>query len=405
MKNTLNKGKMNTKRLVIILGLAGFIVMADNWVVSPILPAIAESFDVDPARAGILIAAYMLPFGLFQLLFGPLADRFGKLRVIMSTMIFFTLATALCGLGMSLTDLSIYRALTGLFAAATMPVSLALIGDVVPMKNRQSAIGTFMGIAFLGQALSMAIGGTIAYFVSWRGVFFAYAILSATITVLLVATSRQLSGKLSRNPDAKFIAPYARLLGHLPSLRAYLVVFFEGIFILGSFSYLGAHISNAFDYGFLAIGLIMTAFGVGAILAGRVGARIANRTGRRLLIAMGLLLAAAANLFVASFEANIALTVIGVFLLGLGFMFAHSTLLTLATEFAQKSRGVAMSLVAFSFMIGGAVGTSMGGRFIDAYGYRFFFLTYGIALTALSLVAYAAISERKLEEEEAELAL
>lgn len=396
---------MNTKRLIVILGLAGFIVMADNWVVSPILPAIAESLDVDPARAGILIAAYMLPFGLFQLVFGPLADHFGKLRVIMSTMIFFTLATALCGFGASLTDLSIYRALTGLFAAATMPVSLALIGDVVPMENRQTAIGTFMGIAFLGQALSMAIGGTIAFFVSWRGVFFVYAILAAAITVLLVATSRQLSGKLSRNPDAKIIAPYTQLLRHFPSLRAYLVVFFEGTFILGSFSYLGAHISNAYDFGYLAIGLIMTAFGVGAILAGRVGGRIANMTGRRLLIAMGLFLAAAADIFVAVFSANIAITVIGVFLLGLGFMFAHSTLLTLATEFAQKSRGVAMSLVAFAFMIGGAVGTSIGGRFINAWGYRSFFSTYGILLIALSLMAYIAISEKKLGEEEAELAL
>lgn len=396
---------MNTKRLVMILGLAGFIVMADNWVVSPILPAIAESFDVDPARAGILIAVYMLPFGLFQLVFGPLADHFGKLRVIMSTMVFFTLATALCSLGMGLTDLSIYRALTGLFAAATMPVSLALIGDVVPLENRQTAIGTFMGIAFLGQALSMAIGGTIAFFVSWRGVFFVYALLAGAITVLLVATSRRLSGQLSRNPDAKVIAPYAKLLGHFPSLRAYLVVFFEGIFILGSFSYLGAHISNAYNFGYLAIGLIMTAFGVGAILAGRVGARIANKTGRRLLIALGLLLAATADFFVAGFSANIALTVIGVFLLGLGFMFAHSTLLTLATEFAQKSRGVAMSLVAFSFMIGGAVGTGVGGRFINAYGYRSFFSTYGILLIVLSLTAYIAISEKKLVEEEAELAL
>lgn len=396
---------MNTKRLVVILGFAGFIVMADNWVVSPILPAIAKSFDVDPARAGILIAAYMLPFGLFQLVFGPLADRFGKLRVIMSTMVFFTLATALCSLGTGLTDLSIYRALTGLFAAATMPVSLALIGDVTPLENRQTAIGTFMGIAFLGQALSMAIGGTIAFFVSWRGVFLAYALLAAAITVLLAVTSRQISGQLSRNPDAKVIAPYARLLGHLPSLRAYLVIFFEGIFILGSFSYLGAHISDSFNYGYLGIGLIMTTFGVGAILAGRIGARIASRTGRSLLIAMGLLLAAAADLVVAVFPANIALTIIGVFTLGLGFMFAHSTLLTLATEFAKKSRGIAMSLVAFAFMIGGAVGTGVGGRFINAYGYRSFFSTFGLLLIVLSLTAYAAISEGKLVEEEADLAL
>ncbi len=69
---------MNENRLILILGLAGFVVMADNWVVSPILPAIAKSLQVSPVRAGLLISAYMIPFGLFQLVFGPLADRYGK---------------------------------------------------------------------------------------------------------------------------------------------------------------------------------------------------------------------------------------------------------------------------------------------------------------------------------------
>ena len=93
---------MKTKRLIIMLGLAGFIVMADNWVVSPLLPTIAHSFGVDPVRAGILISAYMLPFGLFQLVYGPLADRFGKLKVIGITLALFTVATALCGFGLGL---------------------------------------------------------------------------------------------------------------------------------------------------------------------------------------------------------------------------------------------------------------------------------------------------------------
>ena len=396
---------MNTKRLILILGLAGFIVMADNWVVSPILPAIAKSFKVAPASAGILIAAYMLPFGLFQLVFGPLADRFGKLKIIMGTLLFFTFATALCGFGFGLTDLSAYRALTGLFAAATMPVSLALIGDVVPLENRQTAIGTFMGISFLGQALSMGIGGTIAFFVSWRGVFFTYGFLAAAITALLISTTRTLSGQFARNPNSKVLAPYVRLLGHFPSLRAYLVVIFEGIFILGSFSYLGANISHAFNFGYLAIGFIMTAFGIGAILAGRAGGKIANRTGKRRLIALGLLFAAAADLLIAVLSASLIATIVGVFLLGLGFMLTHSTLLTLATEFAQKARGVAMSLVAFAFFVGGSIGTSIGGRFINALGYRSFFTIYGVLLIILSFIAYAAISEVALAKEEAELAL
>lgn len=72
---------MNKNKMVMLLGLAGFIVMADNWVVSPILPAISQNLNIDIARAGLLITAYMIPFGIFQILFGPLADRYGKKQV------------------------------------------------------------------------------------------------------------------------------------------------------------------------------------------------------------------------------------------------------------------------------------------------------------------------------------
>ena len=99
----------------------------------------------------------MLPFGVFQIIFGPLADRYGKKQVITFSMIMFTIATGLCALGAGLTDLAIYRALTGVFAASVMPISLALIGDVFPIQERQGAIGGFMGLSFLGQGLSMAI--------------------------------------------------------------------------------------------------------------------------------------------------------------------------------------------------------------------------------------------------------
>ncbi len=52
---------MNNNKIIILLGLLGFIVMADNWVVSPILPAIAESLGIPVENAGILISAYMDP--------------------------------------------------------------------------------------------------------------------------------------------------------------------------------------------------------------------------------------------------------------------------------------------------------------------------------------------------------
>ena len=393
------RSPMNVKRLIIVLGLAGFIVMADNWVVSPLLPSIARTVGVEPARAGILIAAYMLPFGLFQLLYGPLADRFGKLRVVGVSLIFFTVATGLTAAGVGIGDLTAYRALTGVFAAATMPVSLALIGDLVPMKQRQQAIAGFMGIAFLGQATSMTIGGTIAAVTSWRGVFITYAVVAAVITVVLLVTARSFASELHGDPSSQFVRPYARLLGHGPSLRTYLVVFFEGILVLGSFSYLGAFFARSLGLGTLGIGLLMAVFGGGVIAASRASARIAERIGRNRLVAVGLASAAAADLVVAFGGAQLGLAAVGVLLLGLGFMFTHSSLLTTATQFAEKARGTAMSLVAFAFMVGGALGTALGGRFIEATGYRQFYLVGGVALGALTVVALVTVPKQAAPEE------
>ena len=380
---------MKENRLILILGLAGFIVMADNWVVSPILPAIAHTFKIAPVQAGLLITAYMLPFGFFQLLFGPLSDRYGKRQVITFSMVFFTVGTGLCALGLGLFDLGLYRAITGVFAASVMPISLALIGDVVPMERRQQAIGTFLGIGFLGQGLSMAVGGSIAYLASWRGVFVTYAVLSVIPTVLLFMIGRKVSSK--KNPNSEFIAPFIRLLNSRKSLPVYVVVFLEGILILGSFSYLGVYTDFLFHYNYLTIGLILTAFGVGAVITGRLVGKIAPRIGRLNTLMAGLISAIAGNAILFGITAQQILLVIAVALLGIGFMLVHSTLLTIATEFAQAARGTAMSLVAFCFMGGGGVGTMIGGRIIGSYGYSSFYGAYALLLVGLLVVARFAI--------------
>ncbi|WP_366924586.1 MFS transporter [Metallumcola ferriviriculae] len=390
---------MKTNKFIGVLGLAGFVVMADNWVVSPILPAIANDLGLEISEAGLLITAYMIPFGLLQLIFGPLADRYGKRQVITASMLFFTVATGLCAIGVGLTDLAIYRALTGAFAASVMPVSLALIGDLFPLKERQSAIGTFMGISFLGQGLSMAIGGTIAYFLSWRGVFAVYAVLALVPLVLLLTVAKEIPSR--KNKDAKFFAPYKALLGSKGSAFTYLTVLLEGIFIVGGFSYLGAYIENVYQFNYLLIGFIMTAFGIAAVIGGRISGRLAAKSGRTVVLSMGLVFAAVAELMVSFLGTNLYLLIIAVALLGLGFMLAHSSLLTIATEFAQKARGAAMSLVAFCFMGGGGIGTAIGGRIIDSLDMTRLFLIYGAGLVFLVILAKVLVPAGRVDNEAA----
>ena len=386
------KTRVEAAALILSLGLAGLVVMADNWVVSPILPAIAGNVGASPVQAAVLITAYMLPFGLFQLLYGPLADRYGKLMVLRVTMVGFTLAAGATALGASLSDLTILRALTGALAAATMPVSLALIGDTVRMEERQSAIGSFMGISFLGQGLSMGIGGAIAFLISWRGVFVVYAVVSAAVTALLIWRTRGLA--LPGNPHSQVLAPYRSLLTQGRSLRVYAVVVLEGVLIIGSFSFLGAFLSYQFRLDNLIIGLVVTAFGLAAIVAGRRSGAVAERIGRRQTLVLGLLLAAAGDGLIYALGANLAVATLAIALLGAGFMLAHSTLLTLATEFAARARGTAMSLVAFCFMGGGgAVGTALGGRFIDTAGFTAFYGLWGVLLLTLAGVAFLAVAD------------
>ena len=382
---------MNEKRLVLILGLAGFVVMADNWVVSPILPAIAQSLDVSPVRAGLLITAYMIPFGLFQLVFGPLADRYGKKNIITISMVLFTACTALCAAGLGLFDLSIYRGLTGVFAASVMPISLALIGDLVPMERRQQVIGVFMGIAFLGQGLSMAIGGSIAYFVSWRGVFITYAALSLISTVLLFAVGRKASSQ--KNPNSRFIKPYIDLLRNPSNLTVYLVILVEGMLIIGSFSYLGAYTEYLFHFNYFAIGMTLTAFGAGAVVTGRMVGKIVPQIGRANTLSLGLVAAMLADGLLFGAGDHPIILVVSVALLGIGFMLAHSTLLTMATEFAKMARGTAMSLVAFCFMGGGGIGTAIGGKVIASLGYSSFYAIFGLLLFGLMIATRMTVRE------------
>jgi predicted MFS family arabinose efflux permease len=381
---------MQKNSVVFLLGMLGFIVMADNWVVSPILPAISQNIGVAVERAGILIVAYMIPFGIFQIIFGPLADRYGKKQVITFSIVLFTIATGLCAMGYGLTDLAVYRAITGVFAASVMPISLALIGDIFPVQERQGAIGMFMGISFLGQGLSMIIGGAIAYFLNWRGVFALYALFSLIPMFLILKNYKNLPD--TKHADSRYISPYLKLIRNPDSFFTYLLVFLEGMFIIGSFSYLGAYIAKTYHFNYLLIGVIMTAFGLMTVVGGRLSGKLSQKTNPRNILSAGLILAVLANGLIYLFGPHLWGLVLSVGMLGLGFIFTHSTLLTRATEFAMKARGAAMSLVAFCFMGGGGVGTAIGGKVAMAYGLTALFGIYGVALLITLALSFFLIA-------------
>ena len=244
----------------------------------------------------------------------------------------------------------------------------------------------------------MAIGGTIAYFLNWRGVFGVYAILAVIPTLLLMKNYKLLPSE--KHPDSKLFAPYVKLLGTRRSLFTYIIVLLEGLLIIGSFSYAGVYIAKTYGFNYLYIGLIMTAFGIMSVIGGRMSGKLAAKIGARKVLSLGLASAAVADLIIYQYGDVLGVLILGIALLGLGFIFTHSTLLTRATEFAQKARGSAMSLVAFFFMGGGGIGTAIGGRVILAVGLSNLFLINGIALVITLFLSFVLIRDHVVEPDE-----
>ena len=116
----------------------GFLVQVDVRMMTPLLPAIAQSLGTSVAAMGLAMTLYMLPYGLCQFFYGPLGDRLGAIRVVRWAAIGFGIGTLLTGQAQHVAWLGAVRFVTGVFAAAVIPLTFAYIGETVPYAKRPS---------------------------------------------------------------------------------------------------------------------------------------------------------------------------------------------------------------------------------------------------------------------------
>ena len=127
-------------RPVVLLSMAGFCSMATMRVVDPLLPEVAAEFATTPGNASVIGTAFAVAYGMFQVAYGPLGDRFGKYRVIATAIAGATVAVAATALAESLFTLACLRFAAGAATAAAIPLSLAYIGDITAYEQRQQEL-------------------------------------------------------------------------------------------------------------------------------------------------------------------------------------------------------------------------------------------------------------------------
>ncbi|HLO84649.1 MAG TPA: MFS transporter [Nostocaceae cyanobacterium] len=368
-----------------LLGAAAFMVIADARVIDPLLHIIAEEFDIGVGGAAIIISAYTIPYGLFQLFYGPLGDRIGRLKVITFALTAFAVGTTLCAFVSNIVILTLLRFLTGMFAAGIIPVTLAYIGDNFPYAERQTAIGKYLSALVLGQVLSTSLGGIFGQYISWREIFLVLGGMSLIIAFPMWQKSRSHKTKPHQQTGAWFkFRPYYELLTQQTARTVMIGVLIEGSCALGAYSYTGAFLRDRFNIPYLTIGFMLGGFGLGGFVYSRCVKWLVQRLGENGLIGVGGCLMFIGYITVAFLPHWTVFIPISM-LMGLAYYMLHGTLQTRATELSPESRGVAVSLFAFNFFIGQGCGAAVFGRIVDNFGYTPCFIIAGVTLAVLSI--------------------
>lgn len=365
-----------------LLAAVGFLSSAGARVIDPLLPVIANDFSASIPQVSILVAAFTLPYGLMQLVLGPLGDRFGKLRVMLGALTGYALAMAACSLAGSLEALTLLRITAGGASAGLIPVCMAYIGDAVPYELRQVTLSRFLTGVVTALVLAGPVGGMFGEYIGWRGVF----LLLAGIAVL-VATSLALriGGMPDRRGGNTFKAStYVLLLRQSGAPTLLAATLLNGAVLTGSFPFLAPYMYDRFGLSYAAVGLILACFGLGAYGYTRSASRLVPALGESWLVRGGGLLMAAA--MVAAVLAPWWWSFIPIeAALGLGYMMLHGSMQARATELLPDKRATAVSFFVFLLFMGQSLGAVVTGHLIGVLGFHRAFLIQGAGILLLGL--------------------
>ena len=370
--------------IVLLLGLMGFWVMGDNYAASPMLVNIARDFNVEIGTAALTVASYMLPFGLFTLIFGPLADRYGKARVISIAAFGTAIFSSLGALSFNIVSLSAIRAVNGAFAAAILPVTVSLVGEIFEEpKAKMNAIGSIMGMYFLGAAAATAIGGGLSFIGSWRLVYLTYGIAELIVLYFIYKNVEFSPGTTDK---LNFKEAYSNALSKPYLLKTVILLFLVGFAVFGSFTYLGDFLVEQTNFDIFTVGLILTLFGLSAFVGGRNAGNIRQMLGPSMMLFAGILAAISwspMGLWPGLYYVFPALIVFG-----LAFVLLQSTLIMTAQQQLPMQRGTVMSLASFNMFVGGGCGVLINRLLLNLWDHAAIFIISALAILTASVLAY-----------------
>jgi EmrB/QacA subfamily drug resistance transporter len=174
---------------VIFSGLMLVLLLAalDQTIVATALPTIVADLG-GLSHLAWVTSAYLLAQTAVTPLYGKLGDLYGRKRILQAAVVIFLAGSALCGLAQTMDELIAFRAIQGLGGGGLIVLTQAIVGDVVPPRERGRYQGLFGGVFALASVGGPLLGGVIVEHVSWRWIFYVNLPLGLVALAVIAAT-------------------------------------------------------------------------------------------------------------------------------------------------------------------------------------------------------------------------
>jgi predicted MFS family arabinose efflux permease len=305
-----------------------FLGVSDTQLVAPLLPLIARDLGTTPGHAGIIVTTYSLAAAAFALIVGPLSDRIGRKKILISGLAVFALTSFLTYHVSTFGTLIILRGVTGLSAGTLSTSALSFAGDYYPYHQRGRAMGVLSMGYFVAFVVGVPAGALAAARLGWQWVFASLAIGSVLVLVIALAG-------LPQDPNThRLTRSRLAAVEHFQKrdrLSGIVAAFLTSGGIVGFLTYIGAWLNSVQGVSVERIGLLFMFAGIGAVVASPFSGWLSDHAGKRTVIVLANVVLAALFIVVARTNWGIGL-VAGVAVLSIAASARQAPLHALSTE-------------------------------------------------------------------------
>ncbi len=368
-----------------------FLGAVDNQLLIPILPKISRDLEIPVQTVSRLFSIYALSAAFFNLILGPLTDRYGRVPFLRVGLVAFVLLGLAAAYSRSYADLIGIRALAGIAAGLLSTCTAGLVGDYFPYRRRGRVMGIVLMSYFAALILGLPLGAWVAEQWEWRAVFLCTAGLAGILLLpsLLVFPAERPKERAQRRAWRNYVS-FLRGRATRSGIAASFLISGATLALL---TFISAHLDASFGVSAVQISWLFIVSGVGALIASPVAGWLSDSLGKRRVFLAGNTLLVFPLLVLHRIPWGV----------GLGLVFLSISLLVAARQTALQTiqtelipghqRGAFLSLRNGASQLGISFAVFAAGFLFSSYGYAGVTALAAVLTLAASLLVFAALPE------------